>query len=184
MRVNTWIAVAIVLVFQTGVLGWMVYDRMQLLANGKEIILKTEPVDPMSLFRGEYVILSYPITRLPVSPPEELVAGDTRYVVVEEKVAGEWSFVAVSKLPPASLGPKQVMLRGSIVDVWWGGPQEQMQLRFGIEGYFVEQGQGKVLEDKVRTGDLRVIVAVDSSGKAGIKGLMLDGNVRYDEPLF
>ena len=41
-----------------------------------------------------------------------------------------------------------------------------------------------MLEDKVRTGDLRVIVAVGGSGKAAIKGLVLDGNVRYDEPLF
>jgi uncharacterized membrane-anchored protein len=184
MRINVWIALAIVLLTQTGVLGWMVYDRQRVLRDGREIVLKTEPIDPRSLFRGDYVVLSYPITRLPVTPPEELTPNELRYVTLEEKQPGDWAFVAVSKTLPSSLGTNQVMLAGRIVDVWRGGPQEQMQLRFGIESYFVPEGEGKVLEDKVRTGELKVVVAVDQRGKAAIKGLVLDGNVRYDEPLF
>lgn len=184
MRVNTWIAVAIVLLFQTGVLGWMVYDRMQLLENGKEVVLRTEPIDPMSLFRGEYVILNYDVSRVPRAQGEQVAIGDIRYVTLEEKVKGEWSVAAVGAAYPASVASGQVVLRGKVVNTWSGDAGETMQLHFGIESYFVEQGQGKVLEDKVRTGDLRVIVAVDDVGKAAIKGLVLDGNVRYDEPLF
>ena len=184
MRVNTWIAVAVVLLSQTGVLGWMIYDRMQLLKTGKEIVLKTEPVDPMSLFRGEYVILNYDVSRVPRAAGEAVANGDIRYVTLEEKAQGEWSVAAVAKAYPSSLASGQVVLKGQIINTWQGDTSDVTQIHYGIESYFVEQGQGKVLEDKVRTGDLRVIVAVDDSGKAAIKGLVLDGNVRYDEPLY
>jgi hypothetical protein len=36
----------------------------------------------------------------------------------------------------------------------------------------------------VRDQSLAVIAAVDGRGRAAIKGLVLDGQVRYDEPLF
>ena len=52
---------------QTAALGSMVWDRIQLLKNGREIVLPIVPVDPRSLFRGDYVILSYDAQRVPVS---------------------------------------------------------------------------------------------------------------------
>lgn len=184
MRINTWAGLAIVLLFQTGVLGWMVVDRMRLLQSGREIVLKTEPVDPRSLFRGDYVILNYGVSRVPRAAGEAIENGDVRYVTLEEKVAGEWNVAAVGAIYPASVGPGEVVLRGQIVNTWPGDTSDEAQVQYGIESYFVPEGEGKVLEDKVRTSDLRVIVAVGDSGKAAIKGLVLDGNVRYDEPLF
>lgn len=44
---------------QTAAIGHMVSDRVQLLRSGREIVLPIVPVDPRSLFRGDYVILSY-----------------------------------------------------------------------------------------------------------------------------
>ena len=40
------------------------------------------------------------------------------------------------------------------------------------------EGKGVELEQKVRTGDMKVVVAVDDDGKAAIKGLVLDGTER------
>lgn len=184
MRTNAWIALAIVLLTQTGVLGWMVYDRQRILRSGKEITLKTEPIDPRSLFRGDYVILNYVFSRVPHKPDANTKNGDALYVTLEEQQPGDWRAVTTTTVYPAVVAPNQVVLRGKVINTWPGVASDTSDVRFGIESYFVPEGEGKVLEDKVRTGDLKVVVAVDESGKAAIKGLVLDGNVRYDEPLF
>ena len=62
-RRNLWIAIAVVALGQAAVLGWMIWDRASLLANGREVVLEVIPVDPRSLFRGDYVILGYDISR-------------------------------------------------------------------------------------------------------------------------
>ena len=52
---------------QACVLGWMVWERETLLSQGREIALDVVPVDPRSLFRGDYVILSYEMSRIPAA---------------------------------------------------------------------------------------------------------------------
>lgn len=59
------IAALIAAVLQTAALGYMVESRASILRNGKEVLLKTVPVDPRDLLRGDYVILSYDISWLP-----------------------------------------------------------------------------------------------------------------------
>lgn len=182
LRVNTWIALAIVLVAQTGVLGQMVVSRMLHLKNGREIVLKAVPVDPRSLFRGDYVILGYDISRVPRAAGEAVENGDVRYVTLGQ-TGSEWRFVAVSAVYPATVAAGQVVLRGTVINTWPGEVGTTTELHYGIESYFVPEGTGLELEQKVRTGDLKVIVAVGDGGKGAIKGLVLDGTVRYDEPM-
>lgn len=59
-----------------------------------------------------------------------------------------------------------------------------MRLGYGIESYFVPEGEGKALEDMVRERALSVIVAIDRDANAAIKGLVIAGERIYDEPLF
>lgn len=182
LRVNTRIALAIVLLTQTGVLGQIVVSRMLHLKNGREIVLKTVPVDPRSLFRGDYVILSYGITRIPRADGEEVENGDVRYVTIQQ-AGDEWTVVAAGKTYPQTLAPGQAVIRGEIVNTWPGDTSVTLEMHYGIESYFIPEGTGLELEQKVRTGDLKAIVALDDDGKAAIKGLVLDGTVRYEEPL-
>jgi uncharacterized membrane protein/uncharacterized membrane-anchored protein len=44
---------------QLAVLGWMVYDHSRPLASGERYLVLCEPVDPRSLTKGDYVVLSY-----------------------------------------------------------------------------------------------------------------------------
>ena len=70
-------------VLQAALLGWMIADRALLLARGTEIRLTAVPVDPRDLFRGDYVVLSYPISRLRADRLEgadEFSVGQTVYV--------------------------------------------------------------------------------------------------------
>jgi uncharacterized membrane-anchored protein len=56
-------------------------------------------------------------------------------------------------------------------------------VRYGIESYFVRQGMGPKLEAMARERKLAALVAVDKSGTAAIKGLIIDGKLQYEEPL-
>jgi uncharacterized membrane-anchored protein len=54
-------------------------------------------------------------------------------------------------------------------------------VRYGLESYFVPEGEGKIIEltDKSR---LEIVAAVAPSGQSAIKRLLIDGKPVYDEP--
>jgi hypothetical protein len=54
-------------------------------------------------------------------------------------------------------------------------------VRYGLESYFVPQGEGKKIE-QTRRALLEVVAAVAPSGQAAIKRLLIDGQPVYDEP--
>ena len=73
---------------QTAAIGWIVWDRIALLKNGREIVLPIVPVDPRSLFRGDYVILSYPVSSVPaalMTPGIEASRPTSVYVALTKK---------------------------------------------------------------------------------------------------
>lgn len=130
------------------------------LQTGTEVLLKTQPVDPRDLFRGDYVILSYEISSLDVNT--EVRAGQKLYVpltiVDGYGVAGTPQFSA----------PEGLFIKGeSQYDT-----ESRVRLEYGIESYFVPENQGRPLE---RNPELEVLVAIDSSGNAVIKKVFLEG---------
>ena len=60
----------------------------------------------------------------------------------------------------------------------------QSTLNYGIENYFVPEGTGRELEKLVGDKKIAALIAVDGEGNAGIKGLIVDGQRVYEEPLF
>src|SRR5581483_692780 len=60
------LSLAILAFAQTGVLAYMVADRVTLLRSGRTITLPIIPVDPRDLFRGEYVRLGYAVSTVPL----------------------------------------------------------------------------------------------------------------------
>ena len=61
------LAVIALLIGQSLFLGAMVWDRVSLLRSGDVVTLRTAPVDPRDIFRGDYVILNYDISRLHIA---------------------------------------------------------------------------------------------------------------------
>lgn len=51
-----------VMLAQMCVPAYMIASRYAILTSGREIVLETVPVDPRSLFRGDYVTLRYAIS--------------------------------------------------------------------------------------------------------------------------
>lgn len=170
--------ILLAIMFQVLVLVYMAGDREHILRNGKIIHLRTAPIDPRDLFRGDYIRLNYEISRIPVNKiidtnsTNELKKGAKIYVILKEGPNGLYEMVNASFKKPDD----GFYLRGRI-------PYEYKHLRpgnpswinYGIEAYFVEQGKGRDIEKRRgnRTSvqvPLEMAIAVGRNGKAVIKG--------------
>jgi uncharacterized membrane-anchored protein len=182
------LSLAILAFAQTGVLAAMVVDRVRLLKSGREIVLPIVPVDPRDLFRGEYVRLAYDVSNVPTRLLEGAVPGQNGafYVVLEKKPEGAWAPVKLVSAMPREESPDRIVLKARTLHGWRIDPgrNTNVAVRYGIESYFVPEGQGRKLEDLARQKKLAALVAVDSRGNAAIKGLIVDGVLQYEEPLF
>lgn len=182
-----WLALAAIAVLQSGVLAYMVYDRVNLLATGREITLPVVPVDPRSLFRGDYVILDYDIRRLdaPEATPA-LRKGEKVFVTIAETETG-WKAVAADRRHPGEPGAGRAVLKGRVERAWRkgssGNGMTNLTVRYGIESYFVPEGEGKELEAKVRDRKIDALIALGADGTAAIKGLRVEGETVRLEPL-
>ena len=185
---NIWIVATAVAFLQATFLVWMVWDRVSIISNGKEIILNVEPIDPRSLFRGDYVILNYTDasvlnSRILDAPTE----AQSSICVTFDKAPDDeiWKPIAATKSCPRKLGIDQVAVKGKVRAIRAAGEiKASAFVTYGIESYFVPEGTGKTLEQKIAKGALQVLVAVDKSGRAAIKGLIVEGKRIYDEPLW
>ncbi len=185
MSPASWVAVALVALIQTAVLASIIYGRVSLLRDGREIVVEVIPVDPRDLFRGDYVILGYGFNQrgnIPVPP--ETVTGDTLYVTLKPTGPGQWEVVSASHTLAKPADPAEVVLKGTANSVYKPSTDQPAvaTLRFGIESYFVPEGTGRALEKKVMEKKISAVLAVGSSGEVAIKALVVDGERVVEEP--
>jgi uncharacterized membrane-anchored protein len=148
-------------VFWLVIIGGFVAIKEFTLRNG----LKTRPVDPRDLFRGDYVILSYDISRVNTGITENFKNGDKVYVALDIQKNYAVAVGAYATPPQDKLFIKGVVIQSGA---------NSLQVEYGIESYFVLEGKGTTLER--RNGkSLEAKVMVDKSGTAIIKELLLDG---------
>jgi uncharacterized membrane-anchored protein len=184
------LALVIVALAQTGVLAGMVADRVRLLKIGREITLPIVPVDPRDFFRGEYVRLGYDIGRVPA----HLLKGPLPrpnaafYVTLERKPDGTWAPIKLARTWAEESSPDRIVLKARAMSGRLQqdptNPNAAYSVRYGIESYFVREGEGPRLEALARDKKLAARIAVDRSGNTAIKGLLVDGVLQYEEPLF
>ncbi len=159
---NILIGVLLIALLQFGVLGAMIANEMQPHLSGTTIRVKTVPVDPRDLFRGDYVILRYKFSSLGSIPGGSLFEEQreqTVFVSMERK-GDVWEASGISRTRPK----EGVFLRGTLHS--FGN-----EIVYGIESYFVQEGTGKEIEDAMRANRDGVVVelAVAPNGKASIK---------------
>ena len=189
-RIPPVVAAIVAAALQTAVLGYMVESRASILRSGADIKLKTLPVDPRDLLRGDYVILSYPISTIPGS----IVTGEVPKVNGRERLTvrlkpgadGLWTATEASfGALPAQEG--SVVLRTLPFDYYSvtdGVPPETLFVSYGLERYYVPEGEGKVLEEARNQEELEVEARVSVDGTPQIARLILKGEPIYDEPLY
>jgi uncharacterized membrane-anchored protein len=173
-------------------LGWMIVDRAAVLRDGREVLLKVEPVDPRDLLRGDYVILSYGISRIPLSMiadinelDEELAMRTTIVVRLRKAQDGYWEAVnAWVKPPPAPAGADEVDIEGQIPALNRVHMQGEVRVTYGIERFYLPEGEGRAIERDMGTRPFAVRVAVSKAGKSQVKALMDGDQLLFQEPLY
>ena len=190
---RVWIAAIIVAALQTAVLGYMVGERAWGLRSGVEVVLKTAPVDPRDLLRGDYVTLNYDVSRVPVStlvggPPKESLTDQILSVRLKKQDDGYWGIVE-SSLGTLDPKPDTVVLKSLPFDyVSYGDltdtSQATMAVTYGIERYYVPEGEGHAIESARNDSRVAIAARVSSNGVAHIRTLLLDGKPVYEEPLY
>ena len=159
--------VAIVLLQVIFILGLVGFKEVTL-RFGKEVTLQTVPVDPRDLFRGDFVILRYEISRVTSGGPISLKRGDTVYVKLREK-DGVWVAGRVAVNPHSDW---DVFIKGKVTNTRRNRFRDPIVLSYGIESYFVPEGEGLPIE---RADDVKAVVSVNGLGHPVIKGLIVDG---------
>ena len=157
----------IVIVFQIMVLAGEYLGAIYPLWSGEEIRLKTVPVDPRSLFRGNYARLRYGISSIEgkyLSEKKDLRNGEVVYVKLKPDADGLYVFDGVSLKKPES-GP---FIRGRLQGKHSQRKDVFYNVRYGIEAYFAPKEKAQALEKKLRNGGV-AIVMIAGNGKASLK---------------
>lgn len=236
----------IIVILQVLLLTGMIAYRQHWVSTGEKILLKTIPVDPRDIFRGDYVRLSYEISGLDLdslSLSESFKPNETIFVNLKKDEEGIYRASSVSRTQPAG----ETFIQGRILNEqqssrwqvnfrddsnnlhtlnprWFFGyknservmfcldrqdnvlhqfkessdyrPQcpsgnplsgvieevietkfKQLNIEYGIESYFVEEGKGREIETARNARDLKVEVSLRKDGKGIITGLVMDGKV-------
>lgn len=181
---NRTLAVSVVALLQLAALGYVVWEREQRVRHGTDVVLPVVPVDPRSLFQGDYVILGYFISTVKDHYGSEVKPGQDIYVTVVPGADGNWQYAAHRfQNPSVADVPGGVVLKGRVERVISGGTLADpgtMIVRYGLERFFVPEGKGYGLEDLVRTKKLSAIVSVWRDGSSTLKGLSSEGRVLYE----
>lgn len=163
--------------FQILVLAWMAINREWIVRYGETVYLRTAPIDPRDIFRGDFVRLNYEISQLGSRLLEEqlktdkIKRADTLYVLLETGPEGVAKMRGVTRSKPFG----GLFVRGRAKNTWSARYPSSLSMKYGIEKYFVEQGKGLEMEKRrgTRTGvqiPLDMEIAVDRSGTAILKG--------------
>ena len=117
---KTLLGFAAVAGLQTAAISWMVSDRITLLKTGKEVVLPIIPVDPRSLFRGDYVRIDFPVTLVPAElfPKADKPKRAAPVYVTVQRDGESWKPVAVGDTKPVA-GPEQAVMLGRLAHNWW-----------------------------------------------------------------
>lgn len=169
---------------QAGVLGWMIGSRMIGFSGAEVITVQTTPIDPRDMLRGDYVRLEYSFSRQngtveqvnadgewetkavfntdEMKNDQRSFYGRTIYTIMGKGTDGIWVPVKMTPNKPS----EGVFLKG-IGDRW--------RVHYGIESYYVEEGQGESIEQAMRSAPKQVMVdlAVRKDGKVRIKNVRI-----------
>lgn len=138
-----------IIFLQLAILGGQVGKSESLLASGDLIKLELAPVDPKSLLQGDYLVLRYDISSLQI---EEVGWNERVRIGLIENKDGLFSYsghYVVGKEVPADMMKK--------ADVWITGKLKGYEnIEYGIENYFVPEGTGFGLQEKVHYAFVKV----------------------------
>ena len=181
---------AAVAVLQIGLLASMIMGRAAILRSGQEISLRMLPVDPRDLLRGDYVVINYDISTIDSAlveqtGPAPAASSYEIFVRVRRQDDGAWVAVAAryGEPPRAPKGDGDVDMRGTTYSAPDSG-NVRILVDYGIERFYVPEGEGRPIETSVGERSFTMRVAVADDGRAQIKALYDGETLIFSEPLY
>jgi len=165
-----------VVILQAAVLLSMIVKQEILLRTGTKVLLRCVPVDPRSLFSGDYVRLNYEISEIRSFNNEILQKkidtfseNDTIYIALAKVEGSKFHSIAgFSKNPDELKKNFDVILKGTVDDKY-----SRLQIRYGLETYFVPQKEGKKIETEM--ADVSAEVSIAADGRSALSKLFIAG---------
>jgi len=153
-------------------------------ATGEEILLRSVPVDPRSLFRGNYARVRYEISNVTVELTQDeltpavektgLNSSQKIYVVVAPDKDGVHRFQSASLTKPVVNGDERVIsgrTESNCTVLVTPDSRADCRVRYGIEAWFAPKTDALELERQFAKGAL-ARVRVTNSGRAALMGIV------------
>jgi uncharacterized membrane-anchored protein len=160
---------------------------------GDTVLLRLRPVDPRDLFRGEYVRLDTPASRLfvvdgtrtvpagafpvrglgawqrPATDKKYVGGSRTAYVQLERRATGEHEPVSISDVPVEHA----MNLRG---EARVSDSDGNVFVDYGLDAFYMQEGTAKPVQDALAAGrTVQMQVAIASSGRSRIRTVLVEG---------
>lgn len=152
--------VYIIITVWLGIIAIFALSSELTLRTGKAVLLKTVPVDPRDLFRGDYVILRYEISQLPEK--YDFKSDQKVYVVLNVDESNIATIDYVSEKQPKN----EFFIKGIVRKKY-----RRSRIEYGIESFFVKEHTGMDIQRKLRKGAYAKAL-IDKNGRAKIKELI------------
>ena len=153
-----------------GVILIGMYTKASLpLWTGTEIRVKTLPVDPRSLFRGNYARLNYEFSSIPYEEfmqEQPLRHGEIVYISLQQNESGLYEYADAWLEEPE----EGIYLRGRVEYKRHARSVAPVRIKYGIEAFFAPKEKALEMERELRDGGVAVLM-VGSDGRGRIKGV-------------
>jgi hypothetical protein len=160
--------------------------------------LATQPVDPRDLFRGDYVVLRYEISEVNLTRAGftgDIARDEAIFVGLRRDATGRGEAVRLARAgEPREAGLVWIAGKAGYPAVCdsrarrrpdepprCGERDRMLRVIYGLESYFVPQGEGRAIET-TEASRVEVVAAIAPDGRSAIKRLLIDGKALYEEP--
>ena len=156
----------VTLIIALTLVNWSIYQKEDLLAQGKIVYLKLAPVDPRSLMQGDYMILRFELANdIEIALKKRAKLTESRHdkssidsevnVKLDERSIA--SFISLSPIESKhdAIHSKESQVSSEIKTIPLQFRLRRGRVIFATDAYFFEEGQGEVLTNAVY-GQFRV----------------------------
>jgi len=154
-----WVVVAVQVAF---LLGWAGFHEV-VRHSAPTVRLKTQPVDPRDILRGDYMTLNYDISRAP--KPAWWKESQTEDVFVVLRDEGGYAVVDTILAAEPAANETRHWVAAKATE-----RNESVRIEYGVERYFVPEGKGTP-----HFTNMEVEASVSATHRLYIRRLWLDG---------
>lgn len=166
-------AFSILVLLQLAVPAKMIWDRENILSQGKMFKFETAPVDPTDPFRGKYITLSFKENSVHLNSAEEWYYGDKIYVLLKTDDKGFASVQNIARKKPDKnddyVEAKVQQIIGNTVEFSY--PFD----RFYMEESKAPEAEKRFLQSHRDSTSSTFAVVKIKGGKAVLKDVFVDG---------